>query len=487
MPDVCTWPVARIAQAIRDRDVSCEEVVGQFLERARRIDAQLACFIAIEGDAAMEQARAHDARAAGDGHAAAGALFGVPFAAKDIFVRDGTAPTAGARDVHLSMREHDSTVLQRLADAGAVSLGRLNLDQFGYAATGANPDFGDTRNPWDPAHIAGGSSGGAAAGVSVGALAFGIGSDTGGSGRIPASYCGVTGLKPTLGRVPKRGCVPLSYSQDTVSVIARSAVDVAHVLQAIAGHDALDAASVDAPVPAYVAALAGDGPRLDGVRVGVDPAYLRESAAPDVVGAIEAAVAALADLGASIVEVDLAALARYDVAATVLTWAEVSAAHSRTFRTQRDAYAPAIRARLETAQLSHGADHVNALRYQGRALREFLDGALSEVDVVATATTGAAAPSVHSVTEVEDEASVQASLDALRLNRPFNFLGVPAMSLPVGFDGGGLPIGLQLVSRPWSEQRLLACGAAYQSITDWHDRLPALAGEGAAAPQEGRA
>lgn len=462
------WPIGRIASAIRAREVSCEEVTHTFLQRARRADAELACFIELTAGPALARARQTDARLRSDDEA--GPLCGVPFAAKDVFVDGGRTPTAGARDMPMRMAARSATVLERVDAAGAVSLGPLNLDPFCYTVTGANPEFGDVGNPWDPARLAGGSSGGAAAAVAAGAVSFAIGTDTGGSARIPASYCGVTAIKPTFGRVPKRGSVPVSYSQDTVSVLGRSAADVALVLECVAGHDLLDPSSIDAPVQAWAAGL--DRPaRLDGLRIGIDLSTLAASVQPP---ALEAALHVLTDLGAALVDVDLRALARYDVAATVLTWSEVAAAHTTLFASARARYPPATRMRLDAAQLAHGADHVNALRYRGRALCEFLGGPLSTADVVATPTTAVPPPPRAAIGRDGSRPEVQSSLDALRLTRPFNFLGVPALSLPVGFDAQGLPVGLQLVGRPWEEGRLLACAAAYQALTDWHLREPAL-------------
>lgn len=464
------WPIGRIASAIRAREVSCEEVAHAFLGQARRADAELACFIELTAEPALARAWGADAQLAGGEEG--GPLCGIPFAAKDVFVGGGRTPTAGARGTPIPMAARSATVLERLDTAGAISFGLLNLDPFCYTVTGANPDFGDVGNPWDPLRLAGGSSGAVAAAVAVGAVAFGIGTDTGGSGRIPAAHCGVTGLKPTFGRIPKRGSVPVSYSQDTVSLLARSAVEVALILESVAGHDPLDPSSFDVPVQAWAAGLERPG-RLDGVRVGVDVPQLRSV---DSASAIETALCALTDLGATLVDVDLSALDRYDVAATVLTWSEVAAAHTPMFASGRPGYPPATRMRLDAAQLAHGADHVNALRYRGRALREFLGGPLSTADIIATPTTAVAPPLRDAIGREGSGPEVQSSLDALALTRPFSFLGVPALSLPVGFDRRGLPVGLQLVARPWDERRLLASAAAYQAATDWHLRTPMVAG-----------
>ena len=468
---VWSWPVEALARALRARRLGAEELVRELIERARVIDARLHCFTALDAGA-LDVARRRDAQLSAD----PGALHGVPFAAKDVFAGRGAPPSAGARRVRLRLGADAATVLDRLDRAGAVSLGRLNLDPFGYAATGVNPEFGDTRNPWDPRRIAGGSSSGAAAAVAAGVVPFALGADTGGSVRIPSAFCGVTGLKPTYGRISKRGVVPLSYTQDTVGVIARSALDVADVLEHLAGHDPLDPGSVHAGVPAYGAAIRralGRARPLEGIRVGIDHEHARRSATNEIAGAIAAALHRVEELGARVVEVDVSALGRYDVAATVLTWGDVSAVHARTFAAQPEAYPAAMRARLELALACHGADHADALRYQGRALQAFLDGPLTAVDAIVAPVAGIAPPTVASLHGGGD--AVPMSLSLLRLNRPFNFVGVPAVSVPIGFDADGLPIGAQIVARPWAETLLLTVAAAYQTGTDWHRRRPDLA------------
>jgi aspartyl-tRNA(Asn)/glutamyl-tRNA(Gln) amidotransferase subunit A len=460
LTEVWTLGVEELVAAIRAGELSSVEVVEAFAARAREVDVVVNCFIALD-EGAVERAAARERAAE------RGPLLGVPYAYKDVFVHRGATPTVGSRDVTLELGVRGATVLDRLDDAGAISLGRLNLDPFAYAATGVNPDFGDVRNPWNLARIAGGSSGGAAAAVASGAVPFAIATDTGGSIRIPAALCGVTGLKPTLGRIPKTGAAPLSFSQDTVGILARSARDVALVLEHVAGHDQQDAVSISAPVPTFAQLDAS----CAGMRLGFDPdAFDRTT--PEIAAAATLAIEALTGSGAEPVEVDLSMLEAFDTVATVLTWAEASAVHERTLGRDPGQYAPAIRARLELALAAHGADHVNAMRLQGRALMQLLDGPLAAADVLVAPTV--AAPAVRIDSLQQDAVSV--SVGHLRLNRPFNLTGVPALAVPIGFDPAGLPLGLQLVARPWAEKTLLACAAAYQAETDWHRRLPSSSG-----------
>lgn len=459
MTEIWELGVEELVTSIDAGELGVVEVVEAFTARAAHVDPVLRCFVALD-PGASERA------AALEGAADPGPLHGVPYAYKDVFVRRGAMPTVGAPDVPLVIRARDASVLRRLDDAGAVSLGTLNLDPFAYAATGANPDLGDTRNPWDPARIAGGSSGGAAAAVAAGAVPFAIGTDAGGSIRIPAALCGVTGLKPTFGRIPKAGSVPLTYSQDTVGILARSARDVALVLQQVAGHDPSDAASIPAPVPVFADVEAS----CAGTRFGFDLGAFVGRTTPEIAAAMGPFLATVERIGGVPVEVDLSMLDGFDAAATVLTWAEVGAVHERTFRVEPARYAPAIRARLELALAAHGVDHVNALRLQGRALGRLLDGPLDAADVLVVPAVGAPATTIGSV----GRDPVGVSVGHLRLNRPFNFTGVPALTIPVGSDPEGMPIGLQLVGRPWAERTLLACAAAYQAATDRHRRMPPL-------------
>ena len=481
MSEVWAMGLHELLRRIHARELDAVDVVRACVARARDVDPLVNCFIELN-TAAIEIAEARDR----DGRR--GPLHCVPYAYKDVFAHRGAPPTVGARGVRLKLRATSATTLERLDAAGAVAVGTLNLDQFAYAATGLNPDYGETRNPWDLTRIAGGSSSGAAAAVAARAVPFAIGSDAGGSVRIPAAFCGVTGLKPTLGRIPKTGSVPLTYSQDTIGVLARSALDIALVLEHVAGHDPLDGSSIPARVPAFhdeVQRRLQAAQPLRGRRLGVDLRSFAEQTTPELEAAARSALEVLSAAGAAVLEVDLSLLARFDVAATVLTWAEASAVHGPTFAGAPDRYADVVRLRLELALAAHGADHVNALRLQGRALHELLDGVLAEVDVLVTPTISAAPATIASLREGGDEAAARRSLENLRLNRPFNFAGVPALSVPIGFDGLGLPMAFQLAGRPWTEQALLECAAVYQAATDWQLRVPPhVDGQGSEAPAQ---
>jgi aspartyl-tRNA(Asn)/glutamyl-tRNA(Gln) amidotransferase subunit A len=470
--DLWELSLAELAATLHAGEAGAEDACAAFAARAADVDARVNCFIELEADAALARARALDRSPASE----RGALHGVPFAAKDVFVEPGRTPTVGVRRMGLRLRARGTAALERAEGAGAVALGRLSLDPWGYATTGANDEYGPTLNPWDPSRLSGGSSSGAAAAVAARALPFAIAADTGGSVRIPAALCGVVGLKPTFGRISRRGAVPLCYSQDTVGIVARSALDVALVLDPLAGYDSGDPASLDMAAPPLAggvsAAAAGGGRPLSGLRVGVDRVRFEDACEPEAVGLAEGALEVLTDLGATPVEVDLAPLGRWDCAASVLTQAESASLHGPAFRESPSAYAPTVAARLTAAMACLGSDHVDALRLQGRALRDLLDGPLAAADVILAPAAGGPPPTREAVEHAAPDKALELSLELLRLHRPLSFTGVPALSLPIGFDSRGLPVAVQLAGRPWAEGRLLKCAAAYQSVTHWHLRAP---------------
>ena len=402
MTELWQLGVADLAARIAAGEVEPPEVVAAFAARARDVDIELNCFIAWE-----ERTPA----------ATVGPLLGIPFAYKDVFAHAGMAPGLGLRPPEPHPGVTRAAALARLEAQGAVSLGRLQLDPLAYSTTGMNPALGNVRNPLAPERIAGGSSSGAAAAVAAGAVAFAVGTDTGGSIRIPAAYCGVTGLKPTFGRVPTLGCAGLSPSQDVVGFIARSARDIAFVLGLpIEEHD---------------------------VTVGIDPRH-----------GIDASV-----FGPSVVDVDLALLERLEAYAPLLTRTEVVGLYAN----ELDGAPPVLRSRLEAARAAGGEGYVDALRRQPFALKELLDGPLAAADVLVAPVVAGPPPRFDELADTEAE--LEASLVNLRLNRACNFAGVPALSLPTGFDDDGLPRAVQLIGRPWSEPLLLSVAAAYQHAT----------------------
>lgn len=425
----------------------------------------------LDRDAAQASAAAADAAVlAGTGQL--GVLHGVPMAHKDMYYQAGRPCTCGSAIRRDFVPDVTATVIERLSAAGSFAFGGLNMAEFAQNPTGHNRAFGDCRNPWNPDYITGGSSSGSGAAVAVGATYASLGSDTGGSIRLPASACGVTGLKPTQTRVSRAGVMPLSFSADNVGPLARTARDCALMLSVIAGRDPRDPTSTDVAVPDYVAALDGD---LRGLRVGIPTGFLMDGADAPIQASIEAACAVLLARGASLVRIDLPMMDAVSAYAGIISRVEGAAIHARWMRTRSHDYAPHLAARLFAGYSIPGTYYVEALSRRGPILRRFAAGVFSHIDVLALPSIGTILPT-RAATDVDASLDAIAAFNAVSVNtRPFNYLGVPALSAPCGFDPNGLPIGLQLVARPFAEALLLKVADAYQRDTDWHTRRPMAA------------
>jgi len=356
----------------------------------------------------------------------------------------------------------DSGVRRRPKEAGAVIIGKLNLHQFAFGATGRSSHFGPARNPWDSERITGGSSSGSGAAVATGECFAAMGTDTGGSIRIPASLCGVTGLKPTFGRVSKAGLLPLSWSLDHAGPLTRTAEDAAIVLQAIAGHDPADVSSSAEPVPDYAAHLR-DG--VAGLRIGVPDNFFFDALAPEIEAGVRAAVAVLEALGAQVEPVHLPLMDAIPAATNAIQLPEALAYHQKWMGERPDAYADDVRYRLELGAMFPAVAYIQAQRLREKAVTAWRDEVFSRVDIIAGASTQTAAFKL-------DGSDLSVTLSLIRLTNPLNLLGVPAISVPCGFTADGLPFGLQLIGRWWDEATVLRTAHAYQQATDWHTRRP---------------
>jgi aspartyl-tRNA(Asn)/glutamyl-tRNA(Gln) amidotransferase subunit A len=463
--------MADLGRMIATKQVSPVEVVRVHLERISALDPTLRAFITVCSDTALESARAAEADLMAG--RALGPLHGVPWAPKDLYSTKGVRTTGGSKILADSVPSDDATVVARLARAGAILLGKLNMHEFAYGPEGLNAHYGDTRNPWSAgAHrITGGSSSGSGAAVAAGLVPGSLGSDTGGSIRIPASLCGITGLKPTYGRVSRAGVLPLAWSMDHVGPMTRSARDCALMLAAIAGYDPADPTSSVLPVPDYGAALTGD---VKGLRVGLLRAHFTDAAAPEVRTALEAAAKQLEQAGAVLDEVDLTQVTHVAAAAAAIVASEALAYHAPWMRSRSQDYQPDVRERLRLGAFVTGAQYVRSQQIRALLTRE-VDEALARRDVLLAPATPLAAPVLgeRETTLGDGPSDVRAAL--LRCARPFNFSGHPACAAPCGFTAGGLPIGLQIVGRPFDEATVLRVVDAYQRITDWHTRRPAAA------------
>lgn len=471
MTDPCWMPLRELAQRIKTKEVSPVEVVRAHLERISALDGRLKSFITVLADEAVDAARRAETELMA-GHPL-GPLHGVPIGLKDLFETAGVKTTGGSKILRDFVPIQDATVVVKLKAAGAIMLGKLNMHEFAYGPEGLNAHYGHARNPWDATEhrIAGGSSSGSGVAVAAALVPGALGSDTGGSIRIPAALCGITGLKPTYGRVSRAGALPLAWSMDHVGPMARTAADCALMLKAMAGYDPRDASTSVLPVPDYTAALTGD---MRGLRVGLLRKFFLESAAPEVSGAVESAVRTLTELGAKVDEVNLPSVSQVAAASYAIVASEALAYHAEWLRTRADDYQPDVRERLKMGVFVSGLHYVRA--QQVRALvRAEVDEALATRDVLLAPATPLAA-TVLGQTEAsigDGTADVRSAL--IRCTRPFNFSGHPACAVPCGLTAAGLPVGIQLIGRPFDEATVLRAADAYQGATDWHTRRPVLA------------
>jgi aspartyl-tRNA(Asn)/glutamyl-tRNA(Gln) amidotransferase subunit A len=463
--------MADLGRMIATKQVSPVEVVRAHLDRIAAVDSKLRAFITVCAESALESARAAEADLMAG--RVLGRLHGVPWAPKDLYSTRGVRTTGGSKILADWVPSEDSTVVARLARAGTILLGKLNMHEFAYGPEGLNAHYGDARNPWsaDAHRITGGSSSGSGAAVAAGLTPGSLGSDTGGSIRIPASLCGITGLKPTYGRVSRAGVLPLAWSMDHVGPMTRSARDCALMLSVIAGYDPADPTTSVLPVPDYGAALTGD---VKGLRVGLLRAHFTDPAAADVRAAVEASAKQLEQAGAVVDEVNLTQVIHVATGSAAIVASEALAYHAPWMRSRPQDYQPDVRERLRLGAFVNGAQYVRAQQIRALVTRE-VDEALARRDVLLAPATPLVAPVLgeREAALGDGPSDVRAAL--LRCTRPFNFSGHPACAAPCGFTPGGLPIGLQIVGRPFDEATVLRVVDAYQRMTDWHTRRPPAA------------
>lgn len=468
MIDPASLSLTAVAKAIVDRQVSSREVTQACLDRIARWQPKLSAFMAIEGeDALAAAAEADSALARGE---VRGALHGVPLAHKDMYYDAGRVVTCGSRIRRDWVATTTATVLQRLRRAGAVRLGALQMAEFAYGPTGHNAHYGAVNNPWGLDRITGGSSSGSGAAVAARLTFAALGSDTGGSIRMPAHFCGVTGLKTTVGRVSRAGAMPLSQSLDTVGPLARTAEDCALLLGLMAGADPADLTTVGGEVPDYMAATRRP---LDSVTIGIPKSFYVDDLDPDVARILDETAATLGRGGARIVQVDLPDQRRLSAACQIVLAVEAAAFHKAWMIERPQDYSPQVLMRLQNGLAIPAVTYLEAMRWRGPALAEHL-AATSDVDAVLAPVAPVAAPTIVE-SDVGNRSGAEAVIQNLtRFTRPINYLGLPSLAVPAGFTRAGLPVGLQLIGRPFDESGLLGIGAAFQRVTDFHQRVPQL-------------
>ncbi|HEU4323420.1 MAG TPA: Asp-tRNA(Asn)/Glu-tRNA(Gln) amidotransferase subunit GatA [Roseiflexaceae bacterium] len=486
MTDLYTLTIAEARERLDRGELTSVELTEALLGRIAAVDPQVRAFLHVAADDALAQARAADEARAAGGDAAP--LHGIPIAVKDVISTRGMPNTCGSRILEGYVPPYDATAVARLRQAGAVLIGKVNCDEFAMGSSNENSAYGATRNPWDLERVPGGSSGGSAAAVAAGEVPGALGTDTGGSVRQPASLCGISGLKPTYGRISRYGLVAFGSSLDQIGPLAHTARDCAILLGALAGHDSQDGTSAPQPVPDYQAALSGD---LRGLRVGVPREYFVEGMQPGVETAVRSAIEVLREGGAEIVEVSLPytkyALPVYYIIAPAEASANLARFDGVRYGARREAktywemledtrgagFGPEVRRRIMLGTYVLSAGYYDAYYRRAQQVRTLIrrdfQQVFEQVDLLAAPT----APTVaFKIGEKTTDPLAMYLEDVCTL--PVSLAGMPGLVVPCGFSEN-LPVGLQLIGRPFDEATILRVGDAYQRQTDWHTRRPELA------------
>ena len=447
--------IREAAIALRDNQISPVELAAAAISRIDRLDSTLRAFITVTADYALVRARQAEAElAAGRDR---GPLHGIPIAVKDLFAMRGVRTTAGSKIFENLVPDFNSTVVEKLEAAGAVILGKLNMHELAYGVTSNNPHFGAVRNPWNTERSPGGSSGGSGAAVAANIVYGAMGSDTGGSIRIPAAFCGVVGLKPTYGRVSRYGVLPLGYTLDHMGPLTRCVRDAGIFLNAIAGRDSRDDTASRRPLVDFVPE---EGCSIRGMRLGFPENFYFERIDPEVEWAVRGAIARAESLGAEVKPVRVPDILALNAVGQVILLSEASAI-LEPYLELRDRFGADVLTRLDQGRLVPATDYINAQRIRRRLRAEF-DRLWSEVDCLLTPTTPNTAPRIGENTIRLGGRDEDARLATTRLARGINVLGLPALSIPCGLSGAGLPVGLQILGPAFDEATILKVGAALE-------------------------
>jgi aspartyl-tRNA(Asn)/glutamyl-tRNA(Gln) amidotransferase subunit A len=460
--ELCYLTITEAAAGLRAKKFSPPELTGTCLDRIEAVDGKLHSFITLTAEAALKCAeQAQQELQSGKDR---GPLHGIPVGLKDLYATKGIRTTCHSAVLKDWIPDHDATTVTKLNDAGAVLLGKLGMHEFAFGGPSIDAPFPAVRNPWNTAHVTGGSSSGSGAALAAGFCYGALGSDTGGSIRNPAAHCGIVGIKPTYGRISRHGVVPLSWSLDHAGPMARGVEDCAVMLQALAGYDAKDPASAQAPVPDFRAALKVG---LKGLRVGVPRAnWFDENmgVAAETESVFNAALKTLEELGAEIIEIEGEPFSLARKANQTILVAEAYAYHEKTFQSTPEKFGSVVRRRMLEGAFLSAADYIAALRARA-ALNERIRANFTRVDVFATPTV-ARAPDAFDTMDPNEQ--------NLRPNftNPFNLTGLPAISVPCGFTQGQLPVGLQIAAPPFDESTCFRVAYAYEQATEWHKARP---------------
>jgi aspartyl-tRNA(Asn)/glutamyl-tRNA(Gln) amidotransferase subunit A len=464
------WTMASLSAAIAARKVSPVEVTRDCLDRIERLDNRLRSFITVDADGALRAARELEAELAAGSRR--GPLHGVPLAYKDLCHVEGLPTSCGTKTREYFFDRNECTAVARLRRAGAVTLGKLNMSELALGPFGENAHHGDAQNPWRIGHVPGGSSSGSGVAVAAGLALGALGSDTGGSIRLPAACCGIVGLKPTYGRVSRAGAMALSWSFDHVGPMARTVRDVAMLLGIIAGHDPRDGTSSRRAVPDYVAAL--ERPMAP-LRLGVPENYYLDRLDAQVERAFQTALRVIGDLGVSVEPIRVPdPEVMVGACSNVMVRAESAAIHARLIRERPHELQPAVRLRLEPGLHISAHDYLQASRLRARLTRQFVAEVFAAVDVLIAPTIPEPPPAFEAVKAGGPTELVKRMGRFSRLTRPINGYGLPAVSLPCGFSEDGRPVALQIIGRPFAEATILRLAHAYEQAGGWSARRPPL-------------
>lgn len=460
----CDATLAQVASALRAKKISSAEVTEASLKRLKSRGDVLNAVAGIDEDEAMASAKKAD----GDGFT--GPLGGVPLAHKDMYYRPGRISACGSK-IRAGFRPDTlSGALRKLDEAGALDIARLNMVEFALGVTGHNEITGNVRNPWNPDHITGGSSSGSGAMVAARATFAALGSDTGGSVRLPAACCGVVGMKVTMGRVSRYGAMPLSYTLDTVGPLTRTVRDNAMMLAALAGYDAADPSSANVPVGAYVEGLENG---VKDLKIGIPTSHFFDGITPELGDRFAAAVDVMKAAGATVVDVDMPE--RIDVTnalTSLITASEGAAIHQHWMETRGDDYGSQTFSRFAGGLATPATRYIQALNLRTELLAEFNEMVFGNVDVLMTPMMIMDVPTIAE-TDVKDGANAAELLGKVgHCSRPVNFLGLPGLAVPSGFTESGLPSSIQFVGRPFDEETLYRAARAYERETDWLSHAP---------------
>lgn len=459
MDNIQTLTIFRALEQLREQKTSAHDLAEACFRQIERLNPKLNAFITVINSKDAIRAQSPESNSP-----ASKALRGIPIALKDLFDTAGICTTAGSKFFADYIPQQDAFVVEKLKQAGMILMGKTNTHEIALGVTGNNPHYGTARNPWDPTRIPGGSSAGSAIAVATGMALGALGTDTGGSIRIPASLCGVVGLKPTFGRVSLRGVFPLSWNLDHVGPLTKCVKDAALMLQVISAYDPIDPASIKMLSGDYLGHLIDD---VEGKKIALAVGEFVEASDPEVLEAVRQTAKVFESVGCKVQEVEVSWLREAALANGLMTQSDGAAVHRDRLKEHPEMFGEDVRRRLENGAKTSSTDYILARRKQTEVRKRF-EQFFEEYDFLILPSTPIAAPTVEGHDAVEQAGRLT------RFTAPFNLAGLPALSLPCGFTKEGLPIGLQIVSRLWAEAKVLNLGYAFEQATEWHVRVPDL-------------